>query len=302
MVHRVALDPRRVLLQISATDPESLLTRMTEALFTAPGISPELTVGEVVASLMAREAERSFALGDGVALPHARLKGVQGPRLCLATLATPLAWGEQTVSVVALMIGPARRPGALLQVMGRVARLLGGEDTRRRIEEAREPLALADWLQESVRESDAPILAEDIMRPSLGRIGPDQPLAGLVQRMAELNLDAAGITDDERRLVGQVSADDLFTHGVPDFFRQLKSVSFIAEFDPFEKYFDREHSLRVRDVMSTDVATVGPQATALEVVFLLSVKRYPKVYVVDQERRLMGVIDRIRVLDRIFNL
>ncbi|MCA9525440.1 MAG: PTS sugar transporter subunit IIA [Myxococcales bacterium] len=302
MVHRVALDPRRVLLQISATDREALLTQMTQALFTAPGIAADLAVDEVVGLLMAREAERSFALGDGIALPHIRLKGVEGPRLCLATLQTPLAWGDEQVRLVALMIGPARRPGALLQVMGRVARLLASPESRQHIEQARDASALADWLQESVRESDAPILAEDIMRPSLGRIGPDQPLAGLVQRMAELNLDAAGITDEERRLVGQVSADDLFTHGVPDFFRQLKSVSFIAEFDPFEKYFDREHSLTVRDVMSTDVATVGPEATALEVVFLLSVKRYPKVYVVDQERRLMGVIDRIRVLDRIFNL
>ena len=45
-------------------------------------------------------------------------------------------------------------------------------------------------------------------------------------------LDAAGITDANRRLVGQVTADDLFTLGMPDFFRQLKSIAFIAEFDP----------------------------------------------------------------------
>jgi CBS domain-containing protein len=136
----------------------------------------------------------------------------------------------------------------------------------------------------------------------MGRVRPDMPVPSLVRAMAALNLDAAGITDDEGVLVGQVTADDLFTLGMPDFFRQLKSVAFIAEFDPFEKYFERESSLTVADVMTLPDAIVPPDATILEVVFLLSVKGHPKVYVVDDDRRLLGVIDRIRVLARIFDL
>ncbi|MCA9546301.1 MAG: CBS domain-containing protein, partial [Myxococcales bacterium] len=96
--------------------------------------------------------------------------------------------------------------------------------------------------------------------------------------------------------------DDLFTLGMPDFFRQLKSVSFIAEFDPFEKYFSKEAHLKARDVMTKDVAKVPPTATILEIVHLLSVHRYPKVFVVDEADRLLGVIDRIRVVDRLLNL
>jgi CBS domain-containing protein len=60
--------------------------------------------------------------------------------------------------------------------------------------------------------------------------------------------------------------------------------------------------LTVADVMTLPDAIVPPDATILEVVFLLSVKGHPKVYVVDDDRRLLGVIDRIRVLARIFDL
>ena len=139
------------------------------------------------------------------------------------------------------------------------------------------------------------------MRPSLDRVGPEIPVSELVHRMAELGLDCAGITDENRRLVGQVTASDIFTFGVPDFFRQLKSVSFIPEFDPFERYFATEDTLRARDVMSTKFAALPPDATVLEVVFALSVQGHPKVFVVEEDR-LIGVIDSIRVVDRILSV
>ncbi|MEZ4475041.1 MAG: PTS sugar transporter subunit IIA [bacterium] len=302
MVQRVALDPRRVLLGVRAPDRQALLLQMANALLTAPGMPHAVGPQALVEALMERADGDNFMVDEGIVVPHARLPGVLGPRICLATLAEPLPWEGDVARVVVLIVGPPSRPGALLQVMGRLARLLIDPANRARVEQATDPVALATWLQSTVREEDAPILAEDIMRPSHGRFHPDLPLPSLTQMMAEMNLDAAGITDADRRLVGQVTADDLFTHGIPDFFRQLKSVSFIAEFDPFEKYFEKDHDLLVKDIMNQQLATCGPHATALEVVFLLSVKRFPKVYVVDAERRLLGVIDRIRVLDRIFNL
>ena len=167
---------------------------------------------------------------------------------------------------------------------------------------ADDPTALATWLDRRLREEEGPLCAVDVMRASLDRIGPEMPVPELARRMAAHRLDAAGVTDDERRLLGIVTADDLFTLGMPDFFKQLKSVAFIAEFDPFEKYFQHEASLTARDVMRPTPATVGPDATILEVVFLLAVQGHPKVFVVDAQRRLLGVIDRIRVLDRILNL
>jgi CBS domain-containing protein len=46
---------------------------------------------------------------------------------------------------------------------------------------------------------------------------------------------------------------------------------------------------------------VPPSATLIEVIFLLSVKRYLKVFVTNPEGKLLGVIDRLAVLDRAIN-
>lgn len=298
----VPLDPARVLIGLHVADRATLLHRMATALLSAEGVDDAVTVADTIAAIEDREIERTVQISDGFAFPHARLPGVDGPRICVATLAEPVDYHGAPVRLAVMLIGPKEKPGVMLQVIAAVAKLIADPKSRRIIERANDAVTLAAWLDRHIREEDGPVHAHEIMRPSMGRVGPDMPVPSLVRAMAALNLDAAGITDEHGVLVGQVTADDLFTLGMPDFFRQLKSVAFIAEFDPFEKYFAAESTLKVQDVMSPPIATVSPDATILEVVFQLSVKKHPKVYVVDPDRRLLGVIDRIRVLDRIFDL
>ena len=88
---------------------------------------------------------------------------------------------------------------------------------------------------------------------------------------------------------------------IPDYIKKLNSVPAIKNFNPFQEYFTADAKLVAENVMSTDVALVEEDATLLEVVFLLSVKMYPKIYVT-RDGRLVGTIDRITVLDRLLNL
>jgi hypothetical protein len=53
--------------------------------------------------------------------------------------------------------------------------------------------------------------------------------------------------------------------------------------------------------MSTDVAALPPSATLIEVIFQLSVKKRLKVFITKPDGTLMGVIDRLAVLDRAIN-
>ncbi len=299
----VSLDPGRVLIGLDAPDKDALLRTLCETVRTAPGVPDGLSLAALLAAVQTREAERSTLLGRGFACPHARVPGVEGVRVAVATLKRPLPWDDEgEARWVVLMVGPHERPAPALRLLAQLATLARDDEAVEHILAADDPTTLATWLDRRLREEEGPLCAVDVMRDSLDRIGPDMPVPELARRMAAHRLDAAGVTDDERRLLGVVTADDLFTLGMPDFFKQLKSVAFIAEFDPFEKYFQHEASLTARDVMRPTPATVGPDATILEVVFLLAVQGHPKVFVVDDQRRLLGVIDRIRVLDRILNL
>jgi CBS domain-containing protein len=299
---RIPLDPRRVLLHVDAPDRSALLDALCAALATAealpPGVDASALRAQVDRALDDRPAARTEAL---VALAL-RVEGLAGLRIAVATLARPLVWDSRPAQVVVLVAMPLENPAPGLRVINEWVELLADSDRLHHLLGSRSAPDVARWLERHLSEDEGPLLARDLMRPSYGRLGPETPIADITRLLVAHNLDCAGITDDNRRLLGQVTADGVFTLGLPDFFRQLKSVAFIAEFDPLERYFRQERGLTAKDVMSTDLATCAPTATLLEVLFLLSVKGYPKVFVVDDDNRLLGVIDRIRLLDRVVNL
>ncbi len=296
----VPFDAGRLILRDPGPDLDSVLSRLADVLVSAPGLPAELTATRLMERVEERRSEKMTWLGHGVVAIHLRPAGVEGVRLALATLAEPLQYEAQPVRWVCLVLAPRERPVQAVRLIDQIGSLVQDPAYRSYIDRATDPTSLAPWLDARLRQVDGPMTARDLMRPSIDRVGPEIPVSELVHRMAELGLDCAGITDEDRRLLGQVTASDIFTFGVPDFFGQLQSVSFIPEFDPFERYFATESTLLARDVMSTKFAALPPDATVLEVVFALSVQGHPKVFVVEDDR-LIGVIDSIRVVDRILS-
>ena len=93
----------------------------------------------LVQALRERERQVTTALGDGVAIPHARLAGLERTVAAFARSRTGIQWesvdGKPT-HLVFLLAGPADLPGAYLKVLAGVSRLLSDERCRARLMEA----------------------------------------------------------------------------------------------------------------------------------------------------------------------
>jgi len=93
----------------------------------------------LVRALRERERQITTALGDGVAIPHARLAGLDRTVAAFARSKAGIPWesvdGKPT-HLVFLLAGPADQPGAYLKVLAGVSRLLSDERCRARLMEA----------------------------------------------------------------------------------------------------------------------------------------------------------------------
>ena len=105
----------------------------------------------LVQALRERERQVTTALGDGVAIPHARLAGLERTVAAFARSRTGIQWesvdGKPT-HLVFLLAGPADLPGAYLKVLAGVSRLLSDERCRARLMEAETETALLLVLRE----------------------------------------------------------------------------------------------------------------------------------------------------------
>ncbi len=118
-----------------------------------------LPVGVVQAALLEREAVGSTGVGDGVALPHARLAGLDRLQAVFIRLDAPVPFGaldDQPVDLMCVLLVPAEAPGAEhIQALAKLARLLRQPRLREQIRKAQGADAIHALLVQSAQPSAA---------------------------------------------------------------------------------------------------------------------------------------------------
>ena len=140
-----------VLCDLKPDSPKQLFQQMAQRIIEAHGLEG-VTCRDVVQAASERERLGSTGVGNGVALPHARIDGMDRVVAGFARLAEPLdfdAVDGRPVDLVAFLLAPADAGGAHLRALARVSRLLRRPELRQRLRAAPDAHALYALLQDS---------------------------------------------------------------------------------------------------------------------------------------------------------
>ncbi len=256
-------------------------------------------------TLLEREKDIPMNMGEGIAFPHARISGLGRMFIAMAVLKSPLE-RESTpdgkpLEIVCMFILPEEDPTRSLKAISAMARILENPSMRRAVSSCTTAEEVFEIIRDNDAELDEPVTAGDLMQPERIRVYTHTPMQEVTRLMARANVHAVAVLDENDCVVGEISCDFLLSKNIPDYLKSMKSVPAVRDFDPFRKFFDEDSKQTAGDLMSRDFAVVEEDATLLEVVFLLSVRHYPRVYVC-RNGKLAGAVDRIAVLHRVFNL
>jgi PTS system nitrogen regulatory IIA component len=100
---------------------------------------------EIFAALNDREALGSTGLGAGVAVPHARLQGVDRVVAVFVRLDTPVAYGsvdDRPVDLLFALFAPPRDGADHLRALAAASRALRSAEMREQLRQARTPDAI----------------------------------------------------------------------------------------------------------------------------------------------------------------
>jgi PTS system nitrogen regulatory IIA component len=140
------LEEQDIVLRMPARGKRSMLARMATRLGEKVGMSQ----GAVLAAMLRRERLGSTAIGNGVAIPHARLEGIPGPKAVLATLQHPI-WFDtpdgKPVDLLLAVIWPKADTVGFLQALARFCRLLRHVELRDGIRAAEMSAEAMAWVQ-----------------------------------------------------------------------------------------------------------------------------------------------------------
>ncbi len=127
------LSPASVAADLQVSDKTRLLKQLSGQAAAALELDPEAIAGEI----LKREALGSTGIGNGVAIPHARIPGLARPYGVFVRLKAPIAFeaiDDQPVDLVFLLLLPAT--DEQLNALACVARKLRDEDALRNAREA----------------------------------------------------------------------------------------------------------------------------------------------------------------------
>lgn len=127
--------PENVVVDLEAASKKRLFELVGQLFQSSCG----LLAGEVFESLFSREKLGSTALGYGVAIPHARIKGLKDAACACIRLKTPIdfdAPDNLPVDLVFILLAPATASDLHLQILGELAQMLGDPGFRARLRQS----------------------------------------------------------------------------------------------------------------------------------------------------------------------
>jgi len=132
------LSPGAVVLDLKAGSKRQALRALAERSAAASGLEP----APVLEALLEREKLGTTGIGDGLAIPHAKLEGLDHMVGVFARLETPIgfdALDDEPVDLVFLLLAPTTAAADHLKALARVARVFRDSELCAALRQAANP-------------------------------------------------------------------------------------------------------------------------------------------------------------------
>ena len=296
------LNSESVIYDLKSKDKDSILK---ELLSYCDLSNEDISEEEICQELLDREREQTTGIGEGMAFPHARIKGLSKLHIIIGVSKEGIdfySFDKKPAHYFILMLVAYSRPNELLKTRASIAKLFANQENIKRMSAAENNEDLWQVILDSNIEVDYEITAKDIMRPYIAYIKPENTFNEAAHELHRHHIDCMPVIDDDKTFHGAISCYDLFSYGLPDFFNNLHVISFVKHMNPFEKYFDVDDTLKVDDIINKkekEDQVISANATLMEIIFEMTVKNKEFLYVLGENNKLRGVIDRYSIIDKI---
>jgi CBS domain-containing protein len=167
------------------------------------------------------------------------------------------------------------------------------------------PNALIAVQEVEVVQSGAPfkeglpdLKVSEVMRREVATVHPNSPITEVVELLLDKDFTAVPVVDDQGKVVGMVSDNDLLTRGGMNITISLKratDLDFVRELHESLESPER----KVAEVMTHEVVTVSPDTILGAAARIMVEKHLKRLPVVDHDGKLVGILGRLDVLNTI---
>lgn len=135
-------------------------------------------------------------------------------------------------------------------------------------------------------------IVKDYMQKQVATISKTATFKEAVEKMIHAKTNGLVVINGDNKVIGIISSWDLIQHIVPDYLEEDKHLASFESPDVFEKRIQEVQDNPITKFMTMKVLTVMATDSIMEASTLLSEFRIRQLPVVNDEKKLVGYINR----------
>ena len=253
-------------------------------------------------AVLAREQIGSTALIDGLAVPHARVEGLDRPYAAIATSEHGINWSEEDeakVHIVFLILTPLEDPALYLKVLHVLGTTLSDREQFNLVAAMSNAGEIYRFFESGQAYLPRFLTAADIMKREYKSLRSDDTLQTCINALIAEHTSELPVVDPAGCLKGVARADNLLRACIPEHFLWMDDISSILDFEPFVQVLDDESTTPLMTILDEKCPTVSPDSPAVQIACEMMRHKSSKCYVCEEDR-LVGVVKLTEFLNKIF--
>lgn len=295
------LNPKLILCDLKGNNREAIYLEMLTALKQ----NQHQKVGdpqEILEEITKHEELIEMPYMAGFAIPHTRSVAVQDLHLVLGIhkAGVQLQEHDESPSKIIIMFLVSKETSQIYLLMLRaLSRYFSSPGMSDKLSCCQTPAQVIELFHHDQVEVNHSIKAEDIMGPvpeslpETGMLGPAIDILAMTKRLH------IPIINDDQQLIGDFNIDSILKGSVPDYILMMDNLSFLPEFEPFEKLLKNEDKTPIDTFINREPHTCKISTPLMELLIEVLKKQINCFYVVDDKNHLLGIITKHELIQNL---
>ena len=264
---------------------------------------PQLDIDVARAEIEKREKVFPCIVAPGLAVPHARIAGLEKPMIAIACSPTGISYGGKDmttqvislemnvfINVMVLILSPLEDPNLHLQVMSMLAKSFADPASIRQVAGLRTPAEVTTFFATGQIKMPEYLLAKDVMRTDFTPLHETDTIREAIDIFATTQSASLPVIDSVGDLRGVLSLKDVLTYTLPEHLLWMENLSPIYRFQPFVDLLKSASDTRVSDIMQELGEPVSEDVPAIQLAKLFLEQETAQLIITDKDGRLAGLV------------
>lgn len=260
-----------------------------------------INIQEVHSKILERERIEDTSYSRGFAFPHARTDAVSKMYLALGISPEGVERCKDgsPLEVVCLLLTPSNISRMYLQTLSALASFARVDANLEKLKGARSAYEILDIIWQSGVMVQKKITVRDLMHFDPVVAHEKQSLKEIANLLFRHRLSGLPVVDPNNVLLGHVTDRDLLTAALPEYTSYISCPDCDLPGEPFEELLQRADQIAVEQLYQVDHETVMADEDIVRVSARMIAGDLRRVYVVEDDGKLVGVLHRKEIVNMI---